>query len=131
MARAVLRGGRMTRATAIALAVAVFLTLGVAAVTRAQETAIGSPASALGLKYETLASNDAPSSGLAPGLDTRLRTPDIPSTWVKASEQGGVSGSPQRSWNGETQTRKSYLIPALEILGFQLALNLFDRAYFG
>ena len=28
-------------------------------------------------------------------------------------------------------TEKSYLIPALEIVGFDLLLNLFDRAYFG
>ena len=28
-------------------------------------------------------------------------------------------------------SRKSYLIPALEIIGFDTALNLFDRAYFG
>jgi hypothetical protein len=28
-------------------------------------------------------------------------------------------------------TQKSYLIPALEIVGFDVLLNLFDRAYFG
>ncbi|HET9882299.1 MAG TPA: DUF3943 domain-containing protein [Candidatus Binatia bacterium] len=28
-------------------------------------------------------------------------------------------------------TKKSYLIPALEIVGFDVLLNLFDRAYFG
>ncbi|HEU4637522.1 MAG TPA: DUF3943 domain-containing protein, partial [Candidatus Binatia bacterium] len=28
-------------------------------------------------------------------------------------------------------TEKSYLIPALEIVGFDVLLNLFDRAYFG
>jgi hypothetical protein len=28
-------------------------------------------------------------------------------------------------------TEQSYLVPALEIVGFDVLLNLFDRAYFG
>ena len=35
--------------------------------------------------------------------------------------------TPARQWG----TEKSYLIPALEIVGFDVLLNLFDRAYFG
>ena len=115
----------MTRANAIALAAAIGLTVGTADVTRAQDVTLGSHATALGLKSESI---DAPPAGV---LDLRLRTPDIPSTWIQASEQGGVSGSPQRTWTDGPASRKSYLIPALEILGFQTALNLFDRAYFG
>jgi hypothetical protein len=42
----------------------------------------------------------------------------------------GPTGQPTRSPVGWGE-QKSYGIPALEILGFQTLLNLFDRAYFG
>ena len=51
---------------------------------------------------------------LAQAGDARLRAPEAP-----------ASGVP--SWG----SRKSYLIPALEIVAFDTLLNLFDRAYFG
>lgn len=40
---------------------------------------------------------------------------------------GSRDGLPGKPWGSE----KSYLIPALEIIGFNAALNLFNRAYFG
>ena len=69
---------------------------------------------------------------LAAGLDMPPRFGDIPSTWVaQADKTGTISASAQRDWTSPTQPRKSYLIPAVEILGFQAALNLADRAIFG
>ncbi len=36
--------------------------------------------------------------------------------------------SPMQDWNG---MQKSYVIPALEIIGFDMLLNLYDRAHYG
>ena len=69
---------------------------------------------------------------LAAGLDVPSRYGDIPSTWLaQNSKPGTISGSAQRDWTSPTPPEKSYVVPAVEILGFQTLLNLFDRAYFG
>lgn len=44
----------------------------------------------------------------------------------RAPDSAGSAAAPE-PWG----SRKSYLIPALEIVGFDTALNLFDRAYYG
>lgn len=65
------------------------------------------------------------------GASTPYST-DIPSTWQTAQNDAKAARGPggEREW-GEGEKRKSYLIPALEIVAFDTLLNLFDRAYFG
>ncbi|HEX2829710.1 MAG TPA: DUF3943 domain-containing protein [Burkholderiales bacterium] len=69
---------------------------------------------------------------LAAGLEMPARHGDIPSTWMAQNDKPGtISASAQRDWTSPTQPKKSYLIPAAEIIGFQTLLNLADRAIFG
>ena len=89
----------------------------------------------LGLKADAAAPlSDKPGLGLSlAGLELPQRYyADIPSSWVAAQNDKArsVSVTPQRDWSSN-EANKSYLIPALEIVGFDLLLNLFDRAYFG
>jgi hypothetical protein len=78
-----------------------------------------------------------PEAGSGPGLTAAINLPpDIGGTGrsLIAQQQaprplaGGVDDAAAiPPWG----SRKSYAIPALEIVGFQTLLNLFDRAYFG
>ncbi|MGZ5225559.1 MAG: DUF3943 domain-containing protein [Burkholderiales bacterium] len=80
---------------------------------------------------------DTPTLVLAPGLEAPQRYyDDIPSSWVaaqadKAANTAGTAATPQRDWWSDMSTRRSYAIPAAEILGFQFLLNRFDRAFEG
>ncbi len=44
---------------------------------------------------------------------------------------GATPEQRRRDWDAEMATRKSYVIPALDIVGFDFLLNRFDRYYFG
>ncbi|MGH8728845.1 MAG: DUF3943 domain-containing protein [Burkholderiales bacterium] len=58
--------------------------------------------------------------------------PSIPSSWAALDDDSAhVSQTPKLDLQGEIGARKSYSIPALEIIGFDLLLNQFDRHYFG
>ncbi len=60
---------------------------------------------------------------------------DIPSSWAALGDDAKTrradSKQEDRENAAEIKTRKSYLIPALEILGFQAGLNAVDRVIFG
>src|SRR5437899_2813554 len=43
----------------------------------------------------------------------------------------GASEESKPALSAETETQKSYVIPAVEIIAFDTLLNLFDRAYYG
>ncbi|HYC48576.1 MAG TPA: DUF3943 domain-containing protein [Burkholderiales bacterium] len=98
----------------------------------AQELDLGITASAIGLKYDRGDVAGAAASSGTPGFGTRFGAPDIPSSWLQAQDdKAGAADSPQRAWRSDPEPRKSYWIPALEIVGFDMLLNAFDRAYFG
>jgi hypothetical protein len=66
----------------------------------------------------------------------KYRTPglELRPSLAAATEEGvrelpPAPASPPPAY--ESAGRKSYLIPAIEIVGFDVLLNLFDRAYFG
>src|SRR5688500_3464780 len=73
---------------------------------------------------------------LSPEIETapQLRL-DIPASWRTAQAEekklkpAGTERGPEVEWGNAL--RKSYAIPALEIVGFDTLLNLFNRAYFG
>jgi hypothetical protein len=71
---------------------------------------------------------------LSPAIETPLQIcGDIPSSWRsaqadKAVKPAGTERGPEEWGNA---LRKSYAIPALEIIAFDTLLNLFNRAYFG
>ena len=120
---------RSSRGRRPGLALAVFLTFAAAAGgAGAAELRLADTIEALGLKVEPAA--------LADAADTPMRySGDIPSTWVaaqndKAAKKAAASPGGQREW-GEGGKRRSYLIPAAEIVGFDTLLNLFNRGYFG
>ena len=99
----------------------------------AADPALADEPQAIGLKSATepTLSERRPLT-LAAGLDMPARYGDIPSTWVAQNDKTGtMSGSAQRDWTSPTPPAKSYVLPAVEILGYQALLNLFDRAYFG
>jgi hypothetical protein len=61
---------------------------------------------------------------------------DIPSSWAALADDPAAarradSKREDKASEAEVATRKSYLIPALEILGFQAALNVADRIIYG
>src|SRR5689334_14107382 len=101
-------------------------------------TAFTTPASAWQPGLQSTASlmsaQVAQLSALAPELDhPQGYQRDIPSSWQLA--QSGAPDAPARparqgSWP-EMESRRSYAIPALEILGFQFLLNRFDKAFVG
>jgi hypothetical protein len=102
----------------------------------AADPALVDTSEALGLKAapET-AVYDQRGHMLAAGLDAPARYGDIPSSWLAAQNEkagaGTISASPFRDWTSASAPGKSYLIPALEIVGFDTLLNLFNRAYYG
>lgn len=66
--------------------------------------------------------HDKPALVLAPGIESAQRYyADIPSSWLAAQNDkaAGTAATPQRDGSTEMQTRRSYAIPAAEILGFQ------------
>jgi hypothetical protein len=90
--------------------------------------------SALSQRSEPIASFDKARFTLSP----ELRLPGTPLLRDRKSllaqtlnaplpAAANVNLTPAPQWG----TEKSYLIPALEIVGFDVLLNLFDRAYFG
>ena len=94
------------------------LRIGIAAVMLTSAAAVAEPALRL-----------PPEPGMyrPPGLT-------LPSSWAALQENAPralptAPPSPPPAY--ESAGRKSYLIPALEIVGFDVLLNLFDRAYFG
>ena len=98
------------------------------------ETGLTEMPFALGLKADPSQSVQGAPSVLAPGVDLHDRgAVDIPSSWITAQNDkaGAVSATPQRDWLNDDGVRRSYAIPALEILGFQFLLNRFDRAFLG
>ncbi len=67
--------------------------------------------------------------------------PDFPTLWAQEKNSAQAAEPPAQSsaaqlpaqlpeW-GENAPRKSYAVPAGEVAGFNLLLNLFDRAFFG
>src|SRR5688572_24213343 len=54
-----------------------------------------------------------------------------PSPWFSNAPAAAPGARPAESTLWETGAGKSYLIPALEIIGFDFLLNRFDHAYFG
>jgi hypothetical protein len=128
-------------ASAVALA---FLGASVAGSALANEPALTPSIAALGLKPEAassqapdgiglrgeLAMADAsmpvrPSSSLSSEHAERSAGPP----WLAAAQGNGVPGASAGS--NDFGRRKSYTIPALEIVGFELLLNGFDRLWFG
>jgi hypothetical protein len=90
--------------------------------------------SALSQRSESIASFDKARFTLSP----ELRLPVTPLLRDRKSllAQSANAPTPAANVNLTTPvpqwgTEKSYLIPALEIVGFDVLLNLFDRAYFG
>jgi hypothetical protein len=101
----------------------------------AREPALTETAPVLSLQPESgTPSPDKPALVLAPGIESPQRYyGDIPSSWLAAQNDKAPStvATPQRDWLTEMQTRRSYAIPAAEILGFQFLLNRFDKAFVG
>lgn len=57
---------------------------------------------------------------------------DIPTSWAALEDDSArPPKKPKPDLSSEIEARKSYSIPALEIIGFDLLLNQFDRHYFG
>ncbi|MGH8770528.1 MAG: hypothetical protein ACREV2_05010 [Burkholderiales bacterium] len=57
---------------------------------------------------------------------------DIPTSWPALEDDSSrAPEKPKPDLSSEIEARKSYSIPALEIIGFDLLLNQFDRHYFG
>ena len=106
--------------------------LAIASVAAAGEPGLAEPP-ALGLKAASDAAlPERRPLTLAAGLHAPQRYGDLPSTGVAQNDKGGtMSASAQRDWTSPTPPAKSYVLPAIEILGFQTLLNLFDRAYYG
>ena len=58
--------------------------------------------------------------------------PDLPTMWVAQKEASRAEAAKAKSNSApEWGAQKSYAIPALEIIGFDVLLNQFDRHYFG
>ncbi|MEP6657104.1 MAG: DUF3943 domain-containing protein [Betaproteobacteria bacterium] len=58
-------------------------------------------------------------------------SPDLPLQWAAAANDSVVSATPVSSQAPRAEAGKSYATPALEIVGFDVLLNLFDRAVLG
>jgi hypothetical protein len=77
---------------------------------------------------------DASHLVLSPAIEAPLRVrTDIPSSWHSAQAEQAVkpAGTERGPEEWGNALHKSYAIPALEIIGFDTLLNLFNRAYFG
>jgi hypothetical protein len=73
-------------------------------------------------------------TGLSTDIEGYKRYPvDIPSSWAALKDETSTRPATTTTFDLSSQTgpRKSYLIPALEIVGFDFLLNRFDNAYFG
>jgi uncharacterized protein DUF3943 len=101
----------------------------------AREPVLTETAASLELQPESRTpAPDKPALVLAPGIESPQRYyGDIPSSWLAAQNDRApaTAATPQRDWSTEMQTRRSYAIPAAEILGFQFLLNRFDKAFVG
>lgn len=124
----------MTRANPGFLMLIAVLSFGPAASAFAAETDPGTIPAPNELPSAAVSTPAEPSRlALSPEIETAKQyRPDIPSSWqtAQAERQAANAAKREREW-GEGDRRKSYLIPALEIVGFDTLLNLFDRAYFG
>jgi Domain of unknown function (DUF3943) len=67
------------------------------------------------------------SSAEEPSYPAHLKLPDLSQPGASAGEGEADQDKPVLSW--ETGAGKSYLIPALEIVGFEFLLNQFDRHF--
>jgi hypothetical protein len=57
---------------------------------------------------------------------------DIPTSWAALKDDSArASEKPKLDLSSELEARKSYSIPALEIIGFDLLLNQFNRHFIG
>jgi hypothetical protein len=66
---------------------------------------------------------------IAHGEDAHLRMPEAPAALAYSDD-----ATPKPAAQGlklDLEPRKSYLIPAMEIVGFEAGLNLFDRTFLG
>jgi Domain of unknown function (DUF3943) len=101
-----------------------------------REPGLADAPASLELKFGTAVAGTSRPAVLAPGIETPDRYyGDIPSSWAAQNDTApvvaGTRASAQREWASNNDPHRSYLIPAVEILGFQFLLNRFDKAFIG
>jgi hypothetical protein len=67
-----------------------------------------------------------------PAFAQKADAPDIPKLWAAGEKESDarIVDKPKPDLSSEIEARKSYFIPALEIIGFDFLLNQFDRRYY-
>jgi hypothetical protein len=132
------RPRRRTRSALAATLCAIGLVANAAAAAETEPAEAQTPEASLhlGLRPAAAPGLTPPPSALtlAGDLGSIKRYPvDIPSSWAQLSDDAKSRREESKEADriARATTPKSYVIPALEILGFQAALNLADRAIFG